>query len=562
MKNLHDLQLPTLPADGQPAPHFTTLADCKRWLASVPITNTPLAGEQLLQQLECLLHHPLPATERLRILEFLRGTLHFLHDEWLRPHHRQRPELPLNETTQNSFATMQRLWQALINGYLRALQDWREQAAATPLDAQNQAQAALAACRALAAMQTWQLDHHRLGLMPPADFWRRLHRIYFAAEALAVSQTVVADTFSAAGHYVAILLLAAAQPHELQTKALEQVGYWAQRWAAKVPLLPTAPSDQRTPPLCINLASASAASVASVANQAPVAASDTLRWLDMHALRKTIKQRLLKLAAGSSPQELKLGPHCTQPDCERLLRGVYQDWCKGGRTAASDAAQAAPCELLPSVAAIHYQLSGKPFAPPRQSIYLGKRAHDELATFGHLTTQAAAIDQDQDAAQASNRSETWQQWAGRAPSLRLLQRPLAQAGTALGPGRLIALRPSPDSPWQLARIVWIASDSDVTAGSLYLAADLMPGTPQALTVTRSADDAGGMAAAKSEYGRGFHLPALAELGQPATLLLPGGWFRADQLLDIRHASSQSVRLDRLLDSGADFDRCTYTRLQT
>lgn len=535
-----ELQLPS--SGSGPAPQFTSLAGCKTWLAGLTITNTALARDQLLQQLELLNRHPLPTAERLAILEFLRSPLHFIHDEWLRPCLLQRPELPLDAATETAFAASHALWQALATGYLLALQKH----AAAPAGADERAQAALAATRALATMRSIQLDHCHLGLIPGPEFWQRLHRIHYAAERLDASRLAVADKLAgmaeatAVGVYVETLLLAAARPHELQPKQLDNVAYWARRWAAKVPLLPQPPEDLRTPPLCIDLASGTPGAYAPT----PPRAAASLRWLDLTALRKTIKQRLVKLGAGVSPQELKLGKNCTQPACELLLRQVYADWCKGGRPANNEASS--PCELLAGIEAIHFQLSGKPFNPPRQSIYLGKRAHEELATFGHIATRAA----EDAAAQPAHASENWQATTARGVVDLQLRRPLAQPGNTLAAGRLIGVRQQHAPGWQLARINWIASDPGTA--SLRLGARLLPGTPQAIGVIRSIEGTN-----KTEHCRGFLLPAMPGLEQVATLLTPTGWFRPDLRLEIKAEPNQKARLTKLLERGADFERCTY-----
>ncbi|SMB21331.1 protein of unknown function [Sterolibacterium denitrificans] len=547
---LANLALPS--PDGGPAPQFTSLADCKRWLADLAITNTALARDQLLQQLERLNRHPLPAAERLAILEFLRSPLHFIHDEWLRPCLLQRPELPLAAATEAGFAAMHMLWQALASGYLLVLQNAGAAATASQSSADERTQAALAATRALATMRSIHLDHCHLGLLPDPDFWQRLHRIHHAAECLDVSQLAVADkpagmaALTAAGAYVETLLLAAAQPHELQPKQLDNVAYWARRWAAKVPLLLQPPEDPRTPPLCIDLSGSTAGAYA----QPPASPPASLRWLDLRALRKTIKQRLVKLGEGVSPQELKLGKGCVQPDCELLLRRVYRDWCKGGRPAIDTTSR--PCELLTRIESIHFQLSGKPFNPVRQSIYLDKRAHEELATFGHVATRAAGATGAVDNAAIvppEHASEHWQAAAGSLVDLQL-QRPLAQPGSALTAGRLIGVRQQHAPGWQLARIGWIASD--LGTASLRASIRLLPGTPQAVSLIRAVEGT-----SKTEHCRGFHLPAVPGLEQAATLLTPTGWFRPGQPIEIQGERSQKVRLSKLLERGADFERCAY-----
>ena len=55
-----------------PRPEFCDSAGTRDWLKSLPLTNVQAVQSELSQQLERLTHYPLPALERLKILELLR----------------------------------------------------------------------------------------------------------------------------------------------------------------------------------------------------------------------------------------------------------------------------------------------------------------------------------------------------------------------------------------------------------------------------------------------------------------------------------------------------------
>ncbi len=544
LTNLARLDLPALTSEQ--APQFTTLVACKQWLAGIAITNAPLAQAQLLRQLDLLNRYALPAEERLQIVEYLRSPCYFVHGECAKRFAAQRPALPLGTVEQAAFDASQALWRTLETGFLHCLQSLLDKSASAPLGAEDCERAALAATRALTTALASYLDHCGVGLVASGDFWNRLHKIHFIAERLEAAQLPVADKLShatgmtAQATYVEALLLAAAHPHELRPKQFVDVVYWAHRWATKAPLLRTPPEDLRTPPLCVDLARGAPGEYS-----APRAAA-TLRWLDLGELRKTIKQRLVKLGEGVSPQELKLGKFCVQPACELLLRQVYQDWCKGGRGSSDGGGK--DYELLAGVDAIHFHLSGQLFRSPEASVYLSKRAHEEIATFGHIATR---FEEDKKQ-QSSYVVEGWRSVEESVVNIQL-ERPLGQPGGALTLDQLVGVRHKDDVGFQLGKITWLCLD--IGAAVLRAGIHLLPGAPTAVTVQNP-----GSGTAKSQYARGFCLPAIEGLNQLATVLTPAGWFRANHVIEIRTDRNQPVRLTRLLERGADYDRCAFETL--
>ncbi len=541
---------------GEHAPDFLTPSECKKWLAGVAITNAALAQGQLEHQIELLNRFSVPFADRLKIADLLRSPCYFVHGEFLKRFALRRPSFPMGSMEQMTFDASQSLWQGLMTAYLHCLQALLEKAGQVKrLGNGDREAAAMAASRALAIAQSVFLDHCSVGVKPEAAFWRRLHRIYLAAEILGVADMAVADKLARGSEvspallYVETLLLAAARPYTLRPKQLANVVYWAHRWAGKVSLLPSPPADLRTPPLCANLADALPAGF--VAPSTQTSADSALRWLDLAMLRKTIKQRLLKLAAGATPQELKLGKNCTQPGCERLLRQVYGDWCKGGRRPAGEAASEETThayEITIGSEAIHYHLSGNLFRNPAQSPYLNKKAADEIATFGHVATRHDA--REKASSNARYPLEAWQSCRESLNDIEL-QRPMEPAGSPLHSDGLVAVRRRGDGGFQLARLSWLLVAPDTA--TLHIALHLMPGVARAVTVSIP----GSGAAARARHDRGYCLPAIESLQQAATVLIPAGCFRLGLVIEISDDGVRRVRLGQLLDRGVDFDRCTY-----
>ncbi len=554
LAGLAHFDLPAL--NGEHAPAFLTPSECKKWLGSIAITNATQSQGQLEHQLDLLNRYEVSLSDRLKIVDLLRSPCYFVHGECLKRFALRRPSFPLGSMEQMTFDASQSLWEGLMTSYLHCLQALLEKSTQVKrLGNGDREAAALVASRALSIAQSVFLDHCSVGLKPGTTFWRRLHRIYLAAETLGVAELGVTDKLARGSEvtssllYVETLLLATALPHTLRPKQLANIVYWAHRWAGKVTLLQAPPADLRTPPLCVNLADALPPGFHMPISQ--MSGDTALRWLDMAALRKTIKQRLVKLAEGLSPQELKLGKNCTQPGCERLLRQVYGVWCKGGRLTIGDVGE--PAENIYEIAmgheAIHYHLSGRVLRNPTQSLYLNKKAADEIATFGHVATHH---DTGAKAGQTVDARFPLERWQSCRESLHNIElwRPMEPAGAALHSDALVAVHRQGDSGFQLARLAWLSVEPD--AAKIHMALHLMPGVARAVTVSIP-----GSGVAKARHERAYCLPAIGSLQQLATVLIPAGCFRLGLVIEICDEGTRRVRLGQLLDRGIDFDRCTY-----
>ncbi|MBI3526185.1 MAG: hypothetical protein HY066_16965 [Betaproteobacteria bacterium] len=540
-----DLGLP--PLTSPQAPGFADTSACRDWLAGLPLTNIGQAQTQLLRQINLLNGYPLPVGTRLEILELLRTPIDFILEQSAK-HYAGRP-LPLSEAGQAAFDASLTLWQALETGYLHCLQASLDGAA--DLTEPPHRHAALAAMRALSALLAIHLVHSRAGILPAPVFWRRLHLIYRAAEELKISQLPVEDSLrrktTPAALYAQVLLLEAAYPAELGSRQLALVADWAQRWSGKVDILRQPPDDPRTPALCVDLAGTQAA-----AFHASHADSAELRWLELSGLRKSIKKRLVLLEQGERPETLNLGKGCVQPACGVLLKQVYRYWCKGGRRHGDETSRAAPrgregCQLVAGIEAIHYHLSGQVFRKAEQSVYLSRREHEEIATFGRIATHFDA---------GKNQAhdfmlEEWRLLDETAAELHL-ERSLKQPGGRLSGNQLVAVRQSGSEGFLLGVLRWVTMSGG--RDSLLACVRLLPGAPVAAALRNSASKP---AANSAQYHQGLCLPAVEELGEVASVLAPAGWFSPAKTIEAQTDCLRKMRLNRLLERGTDFERIAF-----
>lgn len=515
-------------------PAFVTVAECHQWLAQTPLTNPVQALAHFLRQIHLLNRHPVEAGERLAILEALRKPLFLVQEEAARRF--VGKPLPLSPSEHAAFDEAQEVWQALFTGYRHCLE--------ADLPGETRAMVVERALTALAAMQ---FNAYRAGFGLPAGHWRSLHGLYLAAEQAGVEEAPVEDPLlmgraptSVRGVWAEALLLQTTGPHELPLRHLVWVARWARRWAAKIAVGTSPPPAGKAVPLCVDLA---ADDPAGYGLTEPADA----RWLDTTELRQSLKRRLVGLEEGRSPIEMQLGDDCWQPACGQVLKHVYQRWCKGGapRRHARQTVNGG-CEIIGGTDAIHYFLSGR--VPFRQPGFADddalRRERDELATFGRVARPRL----DGYAEEHGYRIEAWdvidESHAGV-----LAARPHGTEGGRIAQGQIVAIRPRDAQHFLLATVRWgrVAEDGGLQAGI-----QLLPGRPEPIAA-RAAD----LAAQHEPYRPAFLLPAIAALGQAATIVLPPGTFRGGRVIDIAGGSLPRIRLVQLVDRGPDFDRASF-----
>lgn len=524
-----------LPLDGTVMPAFVTVDDCKRWLDEQTLANPALLQRQLCEQIELLNRQVVAPRERFGILETLRSQIALVQEE-VSKRYAAKP-LPFLAPEAEAFAATAALWQAAVAGYLRCLDDASADAVA------EQTQATLAE-RALATLHAAQIDSVRGYTQLGSRHWSRLHQLLAFAERLGTTTMPVSDrtrygegeVVTPLSVYAEAMLLDTASAHEFSARQLQWAVRWARRWSGKLVLRNDPPVDLRAVPINLDLDSALPPS------PLPIKNAGQARFLDTSELATSITVRLAALAEGRRPTELQLGDDCPQPDCEQMLRHLYQRWCKGGTQRPTDRhAASETIELAAGFEPIWFQISGNPFKQPnaRSSDEILRHEREELATFGNIRGRHDTTTTNLGKLRAVS---NWQSVNEGATGLRLARTANADS-IRIGAGQLIAVKKPGAAAFVPASVSWLMIDDE---GLLHAGVNLMPGAATAVAVRNS-----GLNVAKEKWRPAF---LLAADQSPLQMLLPAGMFRAGRVIEVAGGPAKQYKLTQLVESSDDFER--------
>jgi cyclic-di-GMP-binding protein len=528
-----NFDLPLIVPDA--SPEFTDIKSCSAWLHTVPLVNVGPSHNRILGQTEELNCFELAPAERLRIMELLIEPAAFVQVE----HAKKFAGKPVPLTTQEReiFHNVVALWDALLHGYLRCL------SAIVEGNSALNGQAALVSQRALWCAGQRMAEHYRSCQAIGDDDWIRLHRIYAIAEERGLLEQPVQDATqkthqtSCRQTYVQSLLIHLASDPSEQT--LRQMGVllrWLQRWSQKVRIGKTLPaSEHGIAPMAIDLASA----------RGPVhdaLSGDTVRFLDLEELSRSMRSRVAQLRKGETPQTLGLGDELSTAAAEQLLLIAHQHWCEEPKVRASSRRSVSiPAQLCTGLAAMHYYVGGKPFRQPGVAKELSKEQREEIATFGRMATR-------QDDDHSLVQGYVLENWTIQNESLGGLRIERTEDG---GRGRfvqqqLIAVRPADAKVFMLGALRWlvVSENFDLRAG-----VRVFPGVPQCVAVRAT-----GLNAMNDKYTQALLLPAVPALQTPPTLILPAGWYRPKRMIEVFSDGCEQILLTSIVDRGSDFER--------
>ena len=551
-----------LPATGkQQRPIFVSAIECQDWLVKVPLANAELVQTMVLRQLDLLHRFTLPPDERFAILEVLRSPIRDFQKRAGRIY--AGKALPLLPPEQAALEITLCIWHRLALGYLRCLDAWcgEHDGAAPGLVADGTlvastpdlaAKVATLAQRTLSIFADWQVDIYRGKQLPESAYWRKLHQIFLAAEALNITAHPVVDPVhhgrtptSALAAYGECNLLSSANPYELEAHHLEWVTRWARRWGGKLVMLNRPPDDirNRAVPLCVDLESDRPAGY--VANS-----SNSGRWLETTALRKSLVTRIRLLEQGRSPAKLQLGVDVTQPTAGQLLRLVLQRWCNG-ETPRLHIRQAASvgCSVIVGLDAVHNYLSGcQAFRSPCSDYATLRRECAEFHVFGFRSHRSeSAEDKDRGLVEKWVVMDDWRLLNESATGLCIAR--ALKEGVRLGVGFLIAVKAKNRQGFTLGSVRWALRDG---SNSLSVGIQMFPGEPRPVALRLVESD--GML---GTWQQGFLLPRVNALHEPVSLVVAAGTFRIDQKIEVMVDHTLSVlKLSRVLDRGIEFERCS------
>jgi len=514
------------------APNFTTAGGCSKWLQALPLINVAAAHERVLAEIEQLNGFDITPGERLKILELLREPVDFMQKE-LSKKFSNRPA-PLAKPERQVFHDVVALWEALSSGYQHCLS-----AAADGVLASN---APLIGQRMLWCTGKKMIAYYQAYQEVREHDWRLLHDVYAFAEEQGVAgkdvphpehkgrQTTCCEA------YVQVLLLHLANPGKLTPRQIELISLWLERWADRVQLGSSAPAGEEVAPLAVDLSSIQGAARG-------VAGGDRVRFLDVQEVGKNLRKRFSLLRKGETPASLGLGEDVTAPLAQSLLSMLYRRWCQEGQSRAHPRRSASgTAQICTGMPAMYYFITGSAFRVSGGSRVMSQSQHEEIATFGRLATR-----RDDDPGTKPNFiSETWKIRDESASGLRL-ERIDPSARSRLALGQLLGIRPADAKAYLLCTTRWLSVSEDF---ELRIGVQILPGVPLGIAIRAAGAEA-------EQFTAALMLPAAAALKTPETLVLPGGWFKPQRVIEVRVDGSREVRLGSVIDRGVDFERVTF-----
>lgn len=548
MKNRQDAML-TLDQPSVTGPQRPIISDaksCQHWLAALPLTQAATAHNEIQLQLDLLNHtSTLSGIERLRIQEQLRESVYYVQGEMSKKY--AGKPVPLDAAELAQWKKVIALWQGFTHAYQICLQNYQDNDQALTSFAPAIVQ------RILRLTGQQMLEYMRVYQNVPEALWTQLHKAYATAEALGVEKIAVKDPLNRMvegtrpeSSYMQALLLDLADPYHLSAKQLDQVDRWLDKWAARAILnkTPVVPHPEVKMPTQI----VDFGRTAGIQFGTSFETGATIRHLDITPLAATLVKRIKHLRKGGDPSELDVGADCKQPACAALLFRLFQQWCEPQHHRAFERrAGGSKAQVSFSLPAIHYFCNGgKIYRQP------GERSHQDLSwrevedfhMFGHVSEQTQKLQ----ASQIGFAAENWQILDESALGFRLAADGLHAARVALN--QLIAIRHPQAKHFAIGQVRWMRFNAN---GDLNVGVRAFPGIPMAVGIRAPVL----IPTLQNKFMQAFLLPEIPTIKEPATLVLPHGWYGPNKQLELHIDDTLYVRLTQIVERGADFERVAF-----
>ena len=537
------LTLPLEPIDDRADPLFKDAEGCAQWLKQLQLTNLQLAHSLLLTQINELNRFPMREQERMKTLELLRDTVHYVQNDYAKK--LIAKPLPLDESELIIFFAIVQLWQAMAQGYQRCLQT------CLASDKQPGKQSALLCQRSLLYSGLAICEQLRTGYEFDTKLWHQLHRLYAFAEEQGLQLKEISDPLngnlprsSCHDIYVKTLLTCYARPAELARSQLLLLDVWLAEWSNMVPIEHSyIISKGDAQPLALDLDSANGLQPVKL-----IAHSDGMRYLITAPLSKFLRVKTILLQQGQTPQKVKLGGNSSADECIELLTFLHQCWCEdnnmrfGVRNPGSQHTQ-----LCYKPENIYAQLSGKAYKQTVKSSVANNIAQKQIEAFGRVLQDAP------DKTRIDTRSplETWQFENESILGARLTR--VDTHGGRLSHNQLVALRLVDEDTFKLGTTTWV---SVTRTGQLQIGVRYLPGIVHAIGLRTSDPNLD----SSDKSAPGFLLQTVPALKTPASLIIPRNWFKAGRVVDIQqqNGEKQHAKMGFSVERGIDYERVSFT----
>lgn len=505
--------------DGEP-PRVAVVRDresCERWLAEAPLADPTSASAALDRLLDELHDSELSGARYYGILEQLRPSILLVQLQILQQVSGRG--VPLPPAQKQAFDVVQKLWEQLARGYIRAFEE--ANAGDESIDRRK------LVARALEALSGLILGHYLARQALPAAAWERLHAMWKRLERCERRGGAPEESGSgeptAADIYVFNVLMHLAEPYRLTTRQLSLARAWTIRWARKVQLTDRIAEGS----IGVDLDSTAAPGL--------VRPNQEARALDLARLEASLMKRLRALRRGTPAKTLGLGADCTDAEAAELLGILYRRWCGTGTRAPRPAPSWENSRIAVGAARIiRVQPAVSVSGAPRWE-YSG-RGRDSPNTFGSVSLD--------DASPGDARYESWQLAQTGEESLELLR---IDSGEAVSQGSLLAIRrlnrAKDTGRIALAVVDWVLEESH---GAVRAGVTLLPGRIERIEVTRLDEHV------HDGRARGFAMLLERDDGLRDLVVESGGIEAGERIeFDLRQ-HCERVRVGALTTRGGDF----------
>lgn len=538
------LTLPLAPTDDRANPAFKNPASCEQWLGKLQFTNLHSVHNLLRTQIDEFNRFPMRVLERLNTLEKLRETVSIVQADYAKK--LVAKKLPLSEEEYAILTSITDLWQAMLTGYQRCLQDFMDG------DKQLEKFGVLLCHRFMLYGSLQIIEHVRSGYEFEGALWQQLHALYSFTEGNGLQHEKIVDTLhgssrgiSCQSMYAKMLLTCHAKPSELSRTQLQLLDRWLTLWTDVVTIERRGfLSKGDAPPLAVDLHGNKG-----LQDLQQISQSDHMRYLAMVPLSKLLRVKSILLQQGQSPLQLELGDDLYGVDCVAFLSQLLNLWCEGSsdRSAARQNVTLS-AKLGFGFDLIYAHISGLPYKPRKSSSAnseIDTAAHKQIATVGHKFAESNVPDLEH--------LESWTIENESILGARLLRE--NKQGERIGNNQLIALRTQDAKAFMLGTVTW---RSVTLSGQLRMGVQYLPGVAQALTL--KVQDKNIESTAKKTIPA-LLLPAMASLKIPGSLIIPRDDFKANLQCEMLQAEQEksSIKMGFSVWSGVDFERVSFTR---
>jgi len=514
----------------------------RKLLRNLHTLNAAESHATLVRMLEGLLASPLGPEEQLEVLESARQTITFVQHE-MSSRYAAHP-LPPDSAEDATLRQVVRLWTALSTAYARLV----ESGAGSD---EFRAQWPLLAQRRIQYLGQVIIEYFRAHRAEPQGAWKAVHAAYLEAERTGVAHSRVIDplnnTWKAQSPdeaYIALLLVDLTNPYGRNQRELNWICRWAQRFAPYCIMQSEWEKDD---------ARAYGLDLTEDHGLRPIALIGSrpgMRRFDGHRLAAQIKAMLAEFKQGTTPASLGLGDDCSQPACARLLVSLYRPWgmSAAGRRFPRHSKKVGNI-ISTDWEAIGLLVSGQEFVPPNRRQTMGSRYDLNVITFGARVDDEVPtiIDAEAEVRRRGFHIDEWTTVDHSVSGFRLQRK---HPGQRIEHHQLVGIKPGDGNQYLLGQVSWLMYEPD---GTLMAGIHLLTGLPASVAVRGT-----GLNVSPHEpYAQGFLLPEVAAMRAPASIVLPGGWFHADKVLELHTGESRQIRLTSLVARGTNFDQATY-----